>query len=162
MVQLWINLPSELKMSKPNYQDVKGSDMPIVKKENFFVKVIAGEYESQKGPSKSFTPMNIYEVNSTPETDIHFDFKNDTTSVILILSGTLSVEDQIYNQGNTLVFDRQGEGIKIHSNSNTKLLVLNAKPIDEPIVAHGPFVMNTREEIIQAIHDYQNGKMGQL
>ena len=163
MVQLWINLPKKNKMTKPKYQEISNKDIPnILLGENTKLRVIAGTYKGQKGPSSTFTEINLYDIISKENKKISLKFKNGTNTVILIMSGELEIENQTFKDKNILIFEQEGNEVAFKVANNFKGLILNGDPIDEPIVAHGPFVMNTKEEIYTAFTDYQNGKMGSL
>ena len=163
MVQLWINLPKKNKMTKPKYQEIKNKDIPRVKLgDKTELRVIAGNYQDIRGPSNTFTDINIYDIKSKNSKDINLNYKNNTNTLILIMSGELKIENKPFKENNILIFERNGEDINFNISKNFKGLILNSEPIDEPIVSHGPFVMNTKQEIIEAIEDFQNGKMGNL
>ena len=163
MVQLWINLPKKNKMTEPNYQEIKNANIPkIALSNNTKLRVIAGEFEGNKGPSSTFTNINLYDVISKENKNISLSFNSETNTVILIMAGEFKIENKIFKDKNILIFERDGTEINFTVSENFKGLILNGEPINEPIVAHGPFVMNTKEEIYQAFSDYQNGKMGSL
>ena len=150
-------------MTKPKYQEISNKDIPNIslgKKTE--LRVIAGVYEGQKGPSSTFTEINLYDIISKENKKISLKFKNDTNTVLLIMSGELEIENKIFKDKNILIFEREGNEVAFKVSNDFKGLILNGEPIEEPIVAHGPFVMNTKEEIYQAFSDYQNGKMGCL
>ena len=163
MVQLWVNLTKKNKMTKPKYQGIKNESIPRVKvNDNLEIRVIAGEYEKTKGPSQTFTPINIYDISSQKEENISLKLKENTNTILLILRGELNLENEKYQDQSVVIFEREGDSLNFTTSSDFKALLLNGEPINEPIVAHGPFVMNTKREIIEAIHDYNNGKMGTL
>ncbi len=163
MVQLWINLPKKNKMTKPKYQEISKKDIPnIALSKKSELRVIAGIYEGQKGPSSTFTEINLYDVISNENKHLSLKFKSGTNTVILIMSGELEIENKTFKDKNILIFEREGNKVDFKVSNDFKGLILNGEPIDEPIIAHGPFVMNTKEEIYQAFSDYQNGKMGTL
>ena len=163
MVQLWVNLPKKNKMTKPKYQEIKNKDIPRVKLgDETELRVIAGNYQDIRGPSNTFTDINIYDITSKNSKDINLNYKNNTNTLILIMSGELKIDNKSFKENNILIFERNGEDINFNISKNFKGLILNSEPIDEPIVSHGPFVMNTKQEIIEAIEDFQNGKMGNL
>ena len=163
MVQIWVNLPKKNKMTKPKYQGIESKNIPVVSIDNDVkLRVIAGEFEGNHGPSSTFTSINIYDIKSRNETDLFLKFKGGTNTIILIMSGVIELEKIRYKEQSALIFEREGEGVSFKASKDFKALVLNGAPIDEPMIAHGPFVMNTREEIIKAINDYENGNMGTL
>ena len=183
MVQLWVNLPKKNKMSPPKYQGLKKKNMPTVQLgEGASLRIIAGEfnYDSKKykGPANTFTPINIYSIFRNVEPiessavlpvnkNIELQFLEKTNTILLILEGEITMTDeyqqvQRYTTNQIIIFDQVGEYIEFQITDKFKALVLNGEPINEPVVAHGPFVMNTQKEIKEAIADYQNGKMGTL
>lgn len=162
MVQLWVNLPAKDKMSKPRYQGVKNNEFPRVPLDGGELKVFAGEFAGKKGPCETFTPINLYAVEAMENCKIDLHLKSGTNTLILVMEGEVEFDGQKYGEKSLLVFEREGELIDLNASQPSRFLVLNGDPIDEPIYAHGPFVMNTKEEIIQAIHDFQAGKMGTL
>lgn len=164
MVQLWINLNKTHKMTTPRYQSMNNEDFPLVSSSNgkAKVKVIAGKYGGAKGPAKTFSLINIFEVFSADQQNMSFSFEDQTNTLIILLKGEAEVQGQALRSGEVAVFDRSGRDIELEISKDAHLLVLNGAPIDEPVVQHGPFVMNTQQEINQAILDFQAGKMGQL
>ncbi len=165
MVQLWVNLPAKDKMSPPRYQAITRADIQPAELENNAgkVEVIAGEYGGVKGPAKTFSPvflMNAF-LNSGGKIDLSFA-QHDHTALVII-SGKVKINDnQIAEANQLVVFQDDGTDFEIEAMEESVVLVLNGEPISEPIAAYGPFVMNTREEIIQAYQDFQMGKFGHL
>ncbi len=163
MVQLWINLPKKYKMTEPKYQGIKKETIPKIKlNKNSVIRIVAGDYEGTKGPSSTFTPINIYDISSTKKENLSLNLKENTNTILLILKGTLKLEEKEYREQSVLIFEKNGKSLEFATSSNFKALLLNGEPIDEPIVAYGPFVMNSKQEIIEAINDFNSGKMGNL
>ena len=163
MVQLWINLPKKHKMTEPKYQEIDREAIPtILLRDKIKLRVIAGNFEKTKGPCSTFTRMNLYDIISKENKSISLNFENGTNTVILIMNGELKVENKYFKNKDILIYERQGTQLDLKVSDNFKGLILNGEPINEPIVANGPFVMNTKAEIYQAFSDYQNGKMGRL
>jgi len=164
MIQLWVNLPSDFKMTLPRYQSFDEADFPVVIKNNdkLKIKVIAGSFESKVSPVKTFTLINIFELNSSKISELEIPLPEGSNTLFLQLSGESLISNQQIVQGNLGIFSRVGSSIRLKMKENSKVLILNGEPIDEPIVAYGPFVMNTRIEIMEAIQDFQKGKMGNL
>ncbi len=163
MVQLWINLPKKHKMTEPKYQEIDRKSIPTISLgDKIKLRVIAGSFEETKGPSSTYTKVNLYDITSKGNKRISLNFEDGTNTVILVMSGELKVENKYFKNKDILIFERQGTQLDFKVSDNFKGLILNGEPINEPIVAHGPFVMNTKEEIYQAFSDYQNGKMGRL
>ena len=163
MVQLWVNLPREYKMTPPKYQGIQRKDIPVVEVgEHSTIRIFAGECQGVIGPASTFTVINMYDISGAQPDSLKIDLGEGTNTILLILNGEVVHENQTYPTHSILIFDRSGTELAFTTSENFKGLLLNGDPIDEPIVAHGPFVMNTREEILQAMVDYQNGKMGSL
>lgn len=162
MVQLWVNLPAKDKMSAPRYQGIKDHEFPRVKLDGGELKIFAGEFRDKKGPCKSFTPINLYGIETQQDCHIELPLAEGSNTLVLVMQGSVVAGRKKHTEKSLLVFEREGNEVSLQAAPGTRLLVLNGEPIDEPIAAHGPFVMNTREEIIQAIHDFQSGKMGRL
>ena len=163
MVQLWVNLPKDKKMTQPRYQGVNDQQFPRFKKGTFCEgRLIAGVMESIQGPCQTHTTINVFDLTFNQSEKIDLKLNEGTNTVIFILKGEIEIDSKKFSSKELLAFSREGELIEISGTQNTKILVLNGDPIDEPIFAYGPFVMNTRDEIIQAIHDYNSGKMGHL
>ncbi len=162
MVQLWVNLPAKHKMESPRYQGLNVEDFPVKDLQGAKVKVIAGSYEKHRGPSKTFTPINLYEVDFEKDQNLNFDFESGTNTMVLVLKGDVTIEGNQLNKTSLAIYEREGETIEVSAKKGSKLLILNGEPIDEPVASHGPFVMNTQEELVQAFQDFQSGKMGRL
>ena len=126
------------------------------------LRVIAGNFEGNKGPSSTFTKINLYDISSKVRKNISLRFNNGTNTIFLIMKGELEIKNKAYKDKNIIIFEREGDEIHFKVSAEFKCLILNGDPIEEPIVANGPFVMNTKEEIYEAFIDYKNGKMGNL
>lgn len=165
MVQLWVNLPAKDKMSAPRYQGILDSQIPAVHMPdgNGTVRVIAGEYGGEKGPAKTFTPIHVWDMRFASDQPMDIAMPDGWTTALVVLKGELRVNgsDPI-KSAEVAVFERSGTGIRIEGAKDATALLLSGEPIDEPIVGSGPFVMNTGQEIRQAMMDYQSGKMGHL
>jgi quercetin 2,3-dioxygenase len=164
MVQLWVNLPAKDKMTKPRYQSMNKEDCPVTLENNgeVEVKVVAGTFKDQKGPAQTFTPITMLEISSKSAQNFEFDLANNTTTLIIQLKSNSVIQDQPLKKGEVAVFERNGDHVAIKLEADSHILVLNGQPIDEPVSTYGPFVMNTREEIMQAVRDFEAGKMGNL
>ncbi len=162
MVQLWVNLPASEKMNPPKYQGIKDSDCPRVKLENGKAKIYAGEFEGVSGPGISYTPINLFEFNVQKDFGHKFELDEGSNTLILLLEGELNLGDKSFDDHSLAILSRAGTSFELKAKEDSRFIIFNGQPIDEPIVAHGPFVMNSKEEIIQAIEDFQNGKMGRL
>lgn len=165
MVQLWVNLPAKDKMTEPRYQGILDSQIPNVALPNGqgSVRVIAGEYAGQKGPAKTYSPIHVWDLHLTSDQPIEFTVPEGYTAALVVLKGSILVHDsEVVNEAEVGLLDRTGDILRIESAEDAKALLLMGEVIEEPIVGRGPFVMNTTQEIRQAIEDYQDGKMGHL
>jgi redox-sensitive bicupin YhaK (pirin superfamily) len=163
-VQLWVNLPARLKMTAPKYQTLLAKDIADVALPNDAgkVRVIAGAYETAKGPAETFTPMNLWDVGLKAGRGVGFTVSSGHTAAVFVMKGSVRVNGQDATDAEFVILDREGAAVRIDAASDAKLLVLSGQPLDEPIVGYGPFVMNTPDEIRTAITDYQSGRMGHL
>lgn len=165
MVQLWVNLRAQDKKAPAGYQTLLKAQIPVVELpgDAGTVRVIAGEFGVRKGPAKTFTPINLWDVNLPAGKSAELPLPDGHTTTFLVLSGEVLVnDDRKAAEGDLAIFERSGSGISVTAKSDAKLLVMDGEPIAEPIVGHGPFVMNSRAEIQQAFEEYQLGKMGEL
>ncbi|MDH4982023.1 pirin family protein [Hyphomicrobium sp. D-2] len=163
MAQLWVNLPAKDKSAAPGYQTLLASDIPVVELPNGVgrVRVIAGNIDAAKGPARTFTPINIWDVRLNRNKTATLDLPEGHTLTVVVLSGTVEINgEEVARDAQTVVFASEGGSITIEANGDAKLLVLSGEPINEPVVAQGPFVMNTVGEIKQAMLDFQHGKFG--
>lgn len=164
MVQLWVNLPKDKKMIEPKYQPLLKEEMGVLKLDNDKgeISIIAGEVNGVKGPANTFTNINLYNINLKNYGNTTLSEPKNFNTAILILRGEAKVnEDKICKEGDFIVFEN-GEGeILLESFTEESLfLVLSGEPINEPVVSHGPFVMNTLGEILDAYEDFRNNKFG--
>jgi redox-sensitive bicupin YhaK (pirin superfamily) len=164
MVQLWVNLPARAKLSAPRYQGIRAQQIPTVRlpADAGSVRVIAGEFAGVQGPAHTVTPINVWDVRLQEGADATFTVPSGHTAAIVLLDGTIRLGEQRIEGPRLVVLSRAGDSISVHADAGAKLLFLGGEPIAEPIVGYGPFVMNSREGIEQAIMDYQEGKMGSL
>ena len=165
MVQLWVNLRAKDKNAPPGYQTLLNAQIPGVPlpQDAGTVRVIAGEFAGHKGPARTFTPMNLWDVNLRAGTSAELPLPDGHTTALLVLSGKLEFDGgRAAGEGDLAIYNRAGNGVALKAAADTKLLVMSGEPIAEPVVGHGPFVMNSRAEIQQAFEDYQLGRMGEL
>tara|TARA_R110000868_G_C10961254_1_gene768516 strand:- start:3867 stop:4745 length:879 start_codon:yes stop_codon:yes gene_type:complete len=165
MVQLWVNLPAKDKMSKPKYQGIANADINKYELENNqgHVEVIAGSYKDVKGSASTFTPVNMLNARLNKGGKVAFSFPEQYNTALLVIEGSIRVNDEeIVPTDHLALFENQGEEFTIEATENAIVLVLSGEPINEPIAAQGPFVMNTREELMEAMNDYNIGKFGYL
>lgn len=165
MVQLWVNLPAKDKSAKPGYQNLLDADIPAVDLPDGAgrLRVIAGSFGDTTGPARTFTPINIWDVRLARGKTAVLDVPEGHTLSVLVLAGTVEIDGhEIAREAQTVILSRDGGGITIEAGGDAKLLMLTGEPIDEPVVAHGPFVMNTVGEIKQALLDFQAGRFGAI
>ena len=165
MVQLWVNLPAKDKMAAPGYQAITADTIPEVALAGDAgrVRVIAGAYDGAKGPANTFTPMNVWDVRLNAGKTIELPQPEGWTVQVVVLAGTVQVNGvAVLRETQMVTLATDGTGVSIEANSDAKLLLLAGEPIDEPVVGYGPFVMNSQQEIIQAIADFNGGKFGRM
>ena len=164
MIQLWVNLPSKFKMASPRYQSFEAVDFPVLDEANqeITVKVIAGSFGTVKSPVKTFSPINMYELNGPANAKLEVPLAEGSNTLVFQLSGRSSIEEELLNKGNLAILSRSGNSLNLELEEESKVMILNGEPLGEPVAAHGPFVMNTRQELMEAFRDFQEGKMGQL
>ncbi len=163
LIQLWINLPKKNKMATPRYQTLLNVDIPKVDLGgSSFARVISGELHGVKGIADTFTEINLFDVVLRPG-EVALKVPSNFNTALFLLDGSIRLGDtQIKGNSKILLLDSEGDTISIVADTESKLLILNAKPLNEPVANMGPFVMNTREEIDQAFSDYREGRMGHL
>ena len=163
MVQLWVNLPAQHKMAAPRYQAITSVDIPSVPLDGGTMRVIAGTLAGVTGPAKTFTPIEVGDVRLPAGAHVELAVPDGHTTALVVLRGALRVNGSEAVRGAEVgLFDRAGERIVLDADQDTTALLLGGAPIEEPIVGHGPFVMNTEGEIRQAMLDYRDGRMGHL
>lgn len=164
MVQLWVNLPAKDKMSPPKYQAIQNSEMKKVDlDENGFIELIAGEYQGEKGPATTFSPVHLMNAKLKKGGKTDFSFPANFNTAALVIEGNIMVNgEENAPTDHFVLFENEGEDFTIEASENAIVLIISGEPLNEPIFPHGPFVMNSREEIIQAFDDFNTGKFGYL
>lgn len=164
MIQLWVNLPAKDKMSKPGYQGMTTEDISNVTLANNagIARIIAGTLGNAQGPAHTFTPMNVWDLRLNAGRTLSLALPSGHTIALYVLSGALKVGAQTVEATEMAVMEREGTELVADVTQDAVVLLLSGEPLNEPIVGHGPFVMNTRAEIMQAMQDYNNGKFGQI
>lgn len=165
MVQLWVNLPKQDKAAAPGYQALAAADIPVVRLPDGSgsVRVVAGGYEGHQGPARTFTPINIWDVRLAAGKTTELTLPEGHTLALAVLSGTVMLNgEEILREAQVALFAREGGAVTVEANGAAKLLVLSGAPIEEPVAAYGPFVMNTPGEIRQAMLDYERGAFGAM
>jgi redox-sensitive bicupin YhaK (pirin superfamily) len=162
--QLWVNLPAQYKNTPPSYQDLKKEAIPeiVLPDQKGTIRILAGALKGLQGIARTFTRINIYDIHAQADAVIDFELPPGDNCALLLLKGTILVDDQVSREGDLVVLDQQSDRVKFQTNNTVHVLVLSGEPILEPVVAYGPFVMNTQEEIIEAIDAFQAGKFGKL
>lgn len=161
MVQLWVNLPAKDKMAPGAYQGIVKADIPTVPLPDAAgdLRVIAGEYRGTPGPAKTFTPINVWDMQLKADADVSLDLPEGHTAMLVILTGHVTIGGgQQAGEAEVILLDRVGSDVALHADGDATLLVLTGEPIAEPIVGYGPFVMNTEAEIHQAAADFNAGR----
>ncbi|HYJ64332.1 MAG TPA: pirin family protein [Parafilimonas sp.] len=165
MVQLWVNLPAKDKMSKPKYQALENKNINRYALENNGgeIEVIAGHYKDVKGSASTFTPLHLLNAKLNKNAKADFSFPANFNTAVLAIEGSVIINGKENLPANHFaLFENKGETFTIEATENAVVLVLSGEPINEPIAAHGPFVMNTKAELMQAFDDYNKGKFGYL
>ena len=165
MVQLWVNLPARDKMSAPGYQNLLDAQIPSVELPDGAgrVRVIAGEYGGQRGPARTHTPINVWDLRLVQGGTARLDLAPGHTAALVVLRGTVMLNgQQLLRDAQMAHLEREHGELQIEANNDAVLLLLGGEPIDEPIVGHGPFVMNSAAEIQQAIADFNSGRFGRI
>lgn len=163
MAQLWVNLPARSKMAPPGYQTLLDRDIPAAKLESEagVLRVIAGEYQGQKGPARTFTPMNVWDLRLRAGGHVALPLPDGHTLALVVLKGKVRINGAETADAEEVVVFEQGQGgITVEADTDATVLLLSGEPLNEPIVGQGPFVMNTYDEIHQAYADYHQGRLG--
>jgi len=158
--QLWINMPAKFKMNKPEYIYIDAKQMQVKKDDEKKIKIIAGKFENVEGPVKGHNIEPIYfDVELKKDKEFNFKLPLTHNSFIYLIDGEIKIGDRSHDKviGSTLIILANGEKLNIKGNTNSKFLLISGKPIGEPIARGGPFVMNTKQEILKAVEDYHNG-----
>jgi len=158
--QLWVNMPAKYKMNKPEYIYIDAKEMQIHKDHDKKIKVIAGKFGEAEGPVKGHNVEPVYlDIEIEKEKEFTFNLPSTHNSLIYLIEGEVKVGEQNHNpvKDSTLIILTRGEKLKVSGLTKAKFLLISGKPIGEPIARGGPFVMNTKEEILKAVQDYRNG-----
>jgi redox-sensitive bicupin YhaK (pirin superfamily) len=152
-------------MTAPGYQAITDKQIPAVPLpgEAGTVRVIAGEYAGNKGPARTFTPMNVWDVRLKAGKAVDLSQAEGWTVQVVVMAGTVQLNGEtVLREKQMATLSTEGGGVTIEANNDAKILLLAGEPIDEPVVGYGPFVMNTREEIVKAVDDFNAGKFGRM
>ncbi|MBZ9783232.1 pirin family protein [Pseudomonas sp. REP124] len=165
MVQLWVNLPAKDKMADPGYQTLLDGDIPsIALNDNAgSLRLIAGEFAGHKGAARTFTPVDVWDIRLNAGKLLTLDLHEGRNTALVVLRGAVQINGlESASQGQLALFERKGDRLTLEASEDAVVLLLSGEPIDEPIVGHGPFVMNTEQEIHQAFADFQSGRFGRM
>jgi redox-sensitive bicupin YhaK (pirin superfamily) len=165
MIQLWVNLPAKDKMTKPGYQTLAKEQIPVVPfAGGGYARIIAGEFDGIKGAAKTFTPVNLWDVKLKAGERVELPLPEGHNASIVLRKGDLTINGETGVKGEVVIATLSPEGgsVVLEAIKDTSLVVLTGEPINEPVASYGPFVMNTREEIIKAVEDFKSGRFGRL
>lgn len=163
MAQLWVNLPAKDKMTPPRYQGIKAQHIPRVALTHGFLRVIAGTYAGHEGPAQTYSPLNMWDLTLRPGGSEEFAISHGHSLIVVVLTGEVRVNrEHVVGSDHSVVFAQTGSDVSLEALSESHVLVLSGEPLSEPIEGYGPFVMNTRQEIHQAVDDFNHGRFGQL
>jgi redox-sensitive bicupin YhaK (pirin superfamily) len=164
MVQLWVNLPARDKMTAPGYQALASASIPQIALPDGAgsLRVIAGGYAGRSGPARTFTPMNVWDLRLKQGSTTPLMQPAGWNTVLVVLRGSVVVNgESAAHEAQVVVLDAIGQHLAIEASQDATVLLLSGEPIDEPIAAYGPFVMNSQQEIVQAVEDFNQGRFGQ-
>lgn len=164
MVQLWVNLPKKYKSTPAHYQPITADQMGKVELADGkgVVNVIAGELNGVKGPAATYSPVNLFDIKLKKEGELFTSLPAGYNTALLVINGSVLVNGEKAKEHSFVLFKNEGEDISIRAVEDSVVLLLSGEPIDEPIASYGPFVMNTQQEIYEAVQDFQAGKFGVL
>ena len=165
MIQLWVNLPAKDKMTQPGYQSITADVIPDVELPNNagHMRVIAGRYEDTVGPAHTFSPLNVWDLQLNQSQEITLHQPDGWSTALVVLEGEIVVNGEgSAREGQLVVLSQKGEALHLAASSNAKVLLMAGEPLQEPIVGYGPFVMNTKAQIAEAVRDFNSGRFGQI
>ena len=165
IIQLWVNTPSKNKMDQPAYFPLHNNEVPkyISEGKKVSINVFSGEVLGVKGPIPSLSPVNASTIEMKRGGKISIPIPRDFNAFLYLLDGKISLDGYGITEGlNAVVFSNDGDGVSFETIEDTRMLLMSGRPLNEKVVSHGPFVMNTQTEILEAMRDYQTGKMGVL
>ena len=165
MIQLWVNLPAKDKMTQPGYQSITADVIPDVELPNNagHMRVIAGRYEDIVGPAHTFSPLNVCDLQLNQSQEITLYQPAGWSTALVVLEGEVVVNGEgSAREGQLVVLSQKGEALHLSASSNAKVLLMAGEPLQEPIVGYGPFVMNTKAQIAEAVRDFNSGRFGQI
>jgi len=164
-IQLWVNLPRSAKMSEPRYQTLVSEEIPVVDLGAGVgrLRVIAGEFRGRRGPAKTFSPVHLYDLRLYAGHRLELSLPEGFNTSVFVLHGRVVINgSHAAGEAELALFGHKGGRVILETEQDSVILVLSGEPINEPVARYGPFVMNTKAELVQAVNDYQAGKMGHL
>lgn len=164
MLQLWVNLPAASKMAEPAYQTLGHADIPRIALPDQAgeLRLIAGEYQGVRGPAQTFTAVNLWDISLNPAATARLEVAEDHNTMIVVRRGEIEIGGQSAVAGQWILLSQTGHLLNLSSSPGAEVVLFSGQPIDEPIAAYGPFVMNTHEQIQQAMQDYSAGRFGRI
>ena len=161
--QLWVNMPAKLKMTKPSYQNIEPKNIPEVQDQEKKVKIIAGKFQNKTGPAKGFVDPIYLDIELKKRKNFIYTIPTSHNAFIYLVAGEIKIGNKAHSklENSTLINLKNGDKLKISTVEKSKFLVIAGKPINEPIARGGPFVMNTKQEILKAVQDYHSGNFVQ-
>ena len=162
MSQLWVNLPADKKKAEPGYQDITPESIPSGPISDSTFRVIAGSFAGVRGIARTYSPVTIVDIHATAGDDIAFQLEDGHNASMLIISGSLLIQDEQASFKDLVVFDEAGKDIQLKAKEDSRIVLLSGKPLREPVVQYGPFVATSREDLESLFKDYESGKMGFL
>ena len=165
MMQLWVNLPAKDKMAAPGYQSMTKDAIPVVTlpDNSGSLRVIAGRYEAVTGPAHTFSPLNVWDIALNQGSHLTLNQPEGWSTALVVLEGNITVNGTTQaGEAQLVVLSQEGDKLHLEANSDAKVLLMAGEPLNEPIVGYGPFVMNSKSEINEAIRDFNSGRFGQI
>ena len=161
-IQMWVNTPKSKKFDEPSYISIQADEMPKYYFGKSYASIVSGELNNIKSHVKTHIKLNSYMIYFYDDSTLEFEIDEELNAFVFIVEGTIEIDNKIIGKGNMILFEREGDYIKIKGNPSTKALFMSGEMINEPMVSKGPFVMNNKQEIIDAYKDYKAGFMGEL
>ena len=161
-IQLWVNLPKKFKLSSPKYQDIRASAIPVITENSSTLRIISGKYKDVSGPAKTFTPMLVIHAAMNLNSSNEISIPDGFNTLVYVTKGKIRINDTDIPETQMALMSNEGTLFSVNAKTGSEFLLLSGKPINEPVVQYGPFVMNTMADVKQAFLDYSNGLMGKI
>lgn len=165
MMQLWVNLPAKNKMAAPGYQSITKGEIPVVTlpDNSGSLRVIAGRYGEVTGPAHTYSPLNVWDVTLNQGSHLTLSQPERWSTALVVLEGTITVNGTAQaGEAQLVVMSQEGNKLHLEASRDAKVLLMAGEPLNEPVVGYGPFVMNSKTEIAEAIRDFNSGRFGQI